>query len=112
MGVVRRLFKNSNHAFVNSNLNLTPNKERHLKVKRMFASSNVRSRKLVTPVKKTRRTLIVSNLKLNNFKLRSNNTRDLLKNKKKLPTATCPNTENFNTNLMKLKKELTWLNPL
>merc|ERR1712149_114142 len=32
--------------------------------------------------------------------------------KKKLLTATCPNTENFNTNSMKLKKELTLLNPL
>jgi len=59
-----------------------------------------------------KKNLTLFNPKLNNFKLRSNNTSDLLKNKKKLPTATCPNIESSNTSLMKLKKGLTWLNPL
>merc|ERR1711945_41528 len=101
-----------NLAFVNSNLSLMPNKEELLKVKSLFANLNARSRKPDTLVKKTRRIFLAFKPKLNNFNLRSSNSRDLLKNKKKLLTATCQNTESSNTNLMKLKKELILLNPL
>merc|ERR1711879_1088794 len=83
-----------------------------LRVSNPYASSNVKSKRSAIKVAKTKRTLHVSKTSLTNFKLKLRPTNAKLKSPKRLLTQTCLNTENFNTNSMKLKKELTWPNLL
>merc|ERR1712062_565761 len=108
----RNTFKNSKPVHANSKVNSTPNNDVHPKDKRPSARWNAKSRKPDTQEKKTRRICPDSRLLSTNFKSRSSNTSDLLKNKKKLVTLTCPNTENSNTNSTKPMNVLTSLKQL
>merc|ERR1719266_403459 len=83
-----------------------------LKALNPYANLNVKLKKLATKATKTRRTSPVFKILSTNCKLKSRPTNVKLKNPKRLPMLTCPNTGNFNTNSMKLKKELTWPNLL
>merc|ERR1712066_402556 len=92
--------------------NLTQNNVDLLKVSNQFANLNAKSKKSAIKVTKTKRIFPVSKTLSTNFKLKSRLTNVKPKDLKRLPTPTCLNTENFNTNSMKLKKELTWPNLL
>merc|ERR1711997_1328340 len=92
--------------------NWIPNNDELLTVSRLPEKWNEKSRKSPTKLTKTRRTCPESKTSSTNCKLRSRPTSDKPKKLKKLPTKTCPSTERSNTNWMKLKNELIWLNPL
>merc|ERR1711879_396653 len=83
-----------------------------LKVSNPYASSSVKSKRSAIKGRKTKRNLHVSKTSLTNFKSKSKPTNAKLKSPKRLLTQICLNTESFNTNSMKLKKELTWPNLL
>merc|ERR1712203_207706 len=77
---------------------------------KLTENSSAESRKLLTKVKKTRRISLESKTSLTNFKSKSRPTNVKLKNLKNKPIPIFLNTANFNTNSMKLKNVLIWLN--
>merc|ERR1711976_503582 len=112
MGVAENKSKNWKLDSENLKTNWMLNKSEPPTASSLPENWNERSRKSLTKPKKTRRTWSESKIWLTNCRLRSRPTSDNLKKLKKLPTPTCLNTESFNTNWMKRKNELIWLNLL
>merc|ERR1711937_1041896 len=102
-------FKNSKPDSGSLKTNSTRNKEGHLSPPRIPGNLKENAKRLLTLGKKIRRILPGCKILRTNFKSKSKLTNDKLK---KLTTKTSPNTENYNTNLMRLKRELIWPNLL
>merc|ERR1712048_1027976 len=102
--------KNSKLECENSRTNLMLNNDEPLIPSRTPERLNEKSRKSLTKPRRTRRTCLESKTWLTNSRSKSRPTNDKPRKPRKLPTPTCPNTENSSTSLMKPKNELIWLN--
>merc|ERR1711937_204421 len=105
-------FKNSKPDSGSLKTNSTRNKEGHLSQLKIPGNLKENAKRLLTLGKKIRRILPGCKILRTNFKSKSKLTNDKPKKLKKLPTKTSRNTENYNTNLMRLKRELIWPNLL